>query len=94
MDNYPNPQSIFNSELEYVTKTSGWTNILLPYWNRVIQRQECIVRAEERKLSDNKSNRVQYELGQLDGMKKIVNSIESIKKGIRLRQGISRSPAG
>lgn len=85
MEQYPNPHNIFESDLDYVTKTQGWTAILNPYWQRIVLRQERKVRMEERNIKEGKTSNVQYELGKLDGMKEVINSVESIKKGIRLR---------
>ena len=80
-------------DLEYTTKTLGWTNTLLPYWNRIVERQQRNLRTEERKLREGKDHQVSYHLGRLDGIKEAVNAPESIVKGLRLRNGLKKIPS-
>ena len=72
-------------DLEYITKTPGWLQVLVPYWTKHIQRQLDKIRSEERNLREGKESKIQYELGKLDGYRTFFNSVDNIMKGFKIR---------
>jgi hypothetical protein len=78
--------------LQYMQKTEGWVDVYVPYLLRVIERQEKSVRRSERYLVKGDENRLQYELGYLDGLRTALKGPESILKGAKLRSRLSPSP--
>ena len=61
-------------DLDYTTKTPGWRDVLVPFWNKLILRQQDKIRVEERNLREGKESRIQYELGKLDGYREFAKS--------------------